>query len=352
MKKTTPAFKQAARKQDPSVFDYAREVEQVWRDFPETEKMYFLDICKRELVYPGESAKKKTMLQLLDNKKDLLSDMKQMDQVENSSCYVPCHKAMLLYTQQHKYPFLDRRASQAMETMFVFDHEMGHAVIPNAGYFDGKNKAECIADAYAVIRHLQRYGAGSAAIDMLVQQRAFQFIFRRGRASHLTSPVVEQILARRHEIAWDSLTPAETTKLAWRFAMEYAMHPTLLDVIDRDLRKFQGRIGDIQGGATASLQELAEKVLSTDVSAVFKYGAEALKLCFDRQMTGVILAGEYWDNVRQQLAEKQKTLDAQGKLLFGLGGKSWPPQVNSAEIVVDYTPLMNIDLPKLPPPKL
>jgi hypothetical protein len=327
MADTATTFNQAAQRQDPAVFDYAREVAQVWRDFPTTKKVHFLDICKRKLVYPEESAERETMLQLLNNKKNLLSDVDQMDLVEKSSCYSPYHGAMLLYTQQHKHSFLDQKASQAMETMFVFDHEMGHAVIPNAHYGEGRNKAECIADAYAVIRHLQRYGADSAAIDALVQQRALQFIFRKDRASHLTSPVTEQILARRHEIAWDNLTPAETTKLAWRFAMEYAVHPVLLDVIDKDFKKFQGKMEDIEKGVVSPLQELAEKVLTTDASAVFKYGAAALKLCLDGQKANIILQGEYWDSVRQQLAERQKIFAAQDKLLFGLGAEDRPLQV-------------------------
>ncbi|MBI3441375.1 MAG: hypothetical protein HY052_06200 [Proteobacteria bacterium] len=40
----------------------------------------------------------------------------------------------------------------------------------------------------------------------------------------------------------------------------------------------------------------------------------------------IILAGDYWDNVRQELAKKQKTFDGQGKLLFGLGAKDRPLQ--------------------------
>ncbi|MCE9508225.1 MAG: hypothetical protein K8R48_07960 [Alphaproteobacteria bacterium] len=336
-------FNQAAQQQASRRFDYAREVRQVWRDFPETrDKLFFLDLCAAEmLVYPDLPKRKKAVRKWMNDNKNLQSAAENFRTVEKSSCYMSWMGTVLLYTQKHKYSFLDKAAPKAQETMFVFDHELGHALIPNALYNDGRNKAECIADAYGVIRHLQRYGADSAVIDVLVQQRALQFIFRRDRASHLTSPVTEQILARRHEIAWDSLTPAETQQLAWRFAMEYAVQPILLDSIDKDFKKFQGKLDNIEKGDVAPLQELAAKVLTTSSPDVFKYGAMALKFCLDGQLANVVLSGEYWDNLRQQLAEKQKIFAAQDKLMFGLGSNdNLPSQQNSTDIVVDYTPLM------------
>jgi hypothetical protein len=333
-------FNHAAQKQAPRAFDYACEVRQVWRDFPETrDKLFFLDLCAEEmLVYPDTPKRKKAVSKWMKGNKNLQTSAANFRNVEKSSCYMSWMGTVLLYTRKHKYSFLDLKAPKAMETMFVFDHELGHALIPNALYNDGKNKAECIADAYGVIRHLQRYGADSAVIDTIVQQRALQFIFRKDRASHLTSPVTEQILARRHEFAWDKLTPQETQKLAWRFAMEYAVHPNLLDAIDKDFKKLQGKLDDIEKGDVAPLQELAAKVLATDSPDVFKYGALALKFCLDGQLANVTLSGEYWDNLRRQLAEKQKTFDAQDKLLFGLGANDRPLQRTVASNVVKFKP--------------
>jgi hypothetical protein len=327
-------FNQAAEKQDPAIFDYAREVEQVWRDFPETKNtVFFLDISKDELVYPGEQERKEKLIEWINNRSDLQSGIKEYNGVKGS-CYQP-YKGfgfVLLYTKENRYTFTDR----AQEILRIFDHELGHAIIPNAHYKDGKNKAECIADAYSVIRHLQRFGADSTFIDRLVQNRAFHFVFRKGRSTHFTSPVTEQILARRHDIAWDHLTPQETTKLARRFALEYAMHPFLLDSIDASFKEFQGKIDDIQKGDASSLQKLAKEVLSTNGPNFFKYGAMALKFCLDGQIPSLNLTGEYWDNMRRQLAEKQKTFDAQGKLLFGLGAEDRPVQKVSASNVIKF----------------
>jgi hypothetical protein len=343
MTKIAPVFNQNVQRQDPAVFDYAREVEQVWRDFPETkDKVFFLDICaEQKLIYPEESEQKQKIQQHIDGNRYILSTIEEYNTVEKSSCCAPAFndaKCLLLYTKKHAMDLITKTATAAQETAFVFDHELGHAIIPDAGYRGNRNMAECIADAYAVIRHFQRFGADSTAVDALVGGRSFLFAFKRNRASHFTSPVVEKILARRYDIAWDSLTPQQTTQLAWRFAMEYAMHPVLLDTVDRDLKKLQGKIGDIKNGDTDALEDLVWKVLSTNISDVFKCGAAALKFCLDGQMANIILQGEYWDNVRQRLAEKQKIFTAQAKLLFSLGAEDRPLQRTIPSNVIKFKP--------------
>jgi hypothetical protein len=311
-------FNQAA-----AVFDYPREVAQAWRDFPQIkDKVYFIDICAEEkLVYPEESAQKGALRQWISDHRYISLTIQEYAGKKGSCCLpdIGGKKILLLYTQKHDQDLLAKTATTAQETAFVFDHELGHAAIPDGSYLGGENKAECIADAYAIIRHFQRYGADSKAVDTLADGRAFMFAFKKDKAGHFTSPVVGQILARRREIDWSSLTPQQTAQLAWRFAMEYAVHPVLLNIMDWDLKKFQGRHDDIKNGGTAALRELAEKALSTDSSDIFKTGAAALKFCFDGKVAGLILAGDYWQEVRRKLAEKQKTIAEQDELLFGLG---------------------------------
>jgi hypothetical protein len=344
MADTVITFNHAAQRQDPTVFDYAREVEQVWRDFPETkEKVFFLDICKNELVYPGEEKRRKKILEWINNRSDIQSTIKEFHEVKKSSCYMPYggndFGFVLLYTKKHMHSLFTNTEFVAQEVLRVFDHELGHAIVPNGT--GTKNLGECIADAYSVIRHFQRYGADSAVIDDLVQNRAFQFIFREDRWTHFTSPVTEQILARRYDIDWDNLTPQETTKLARRFALEYKMNSVALQMLDHNFGELHGKIEDIKRGNIASLQALAKKALSTDSSYIFKYGAMALKFALDcrlKETYGITLTGEYWDNVRQQLAEKQKIFAAQDNLLFGLGATDRPIQSNVANNILKFKP--------------
>lgn len=340
MSATARAFNQAVKKQNPAVFDYAREVKRVWRDFPQTkESVLFLDICMasgQELIYPDgrDSKSKQKKLRLIAGNACLQSVIMIYRCVEHSSCCAPGlggYSAILLYTEKHSDNFLSSTALLAQETVFAFDHELGHVIIPNAAYADGdENLAECIADAYAVIRHFQRYGADSGAVDELVRNRSFGLIFGSagpGR-SHFTSPVVEQILAKRYDIDWDSLTPYQTTQLARRFAMEHAMHSIPLRDIDRGFSPLHDGWYEIEHGEDSPLRALAKKVLTTDSSNIFKYGSSALQLCLDKGIANIILTGKYWDNVRQKLAEKQKCFKGRDKFLFGLGVRL--PQTTAA----------------------
>ena len=164
------AFKHSAQKQDPAVFDYAREVEQVWRDFPETkDKVYFLDLCTKDLVYPGEPKRRKEAWKKMV--RDQIPEFLDFFAAEKRTSCLPkkSYSLVFLWTKEDT----DSRCLEPIhENIFGFDHELGHVIIPGGGGMDksdliANNRAECIADAYAVIRHLQRYGADSQAIDIL-----------------------------------------------------------------------------------------------------------------------------------------------------------------------------------------
>jgi len=93
---------------------------------------------------------------------------------------------------------------------FVFDHEIGHAVIA-----DGTGPtvlSESIADAFAVLRHFQRFGTHSHLLDGLASLRACGMAM--GDVLHFTSPVVARIIALKNEIDIERLTFAETADLA------------------------------------------------------------------------------------------------------------------------------------------
>lgn len=66
---TATAFQQVAQKQDPAVFDYEREVVEVWHDFPDTKgKVFFVDLCaQRKLVYPDTPEKREVIREWASN---------------------------------------------------------------------------------------------------------------------------------------------------------------------------------------------------------------------------------------------------------------------------------------------
>jgi len=314
MAQTAQQFQQAAQRQNPAVFDYEREVTQAWRDFPEVKDkvLFFEPNAGGRLIYPAPAAEREAIQQQI-NPKSIQWEIESARKMygDNSICQPRGHRRLIfLYTVKHPHDVTDKTAPVAQETTFIFDHELAHAIIPNASYRDGeKNRAESIADAYAVIRHFQRYGADSPAIDAIVANRAFDFVFREPRYghSHFTSPVTEKILACRYDIDWDSLTPQQTGDLARKFVFEHEMEAEALSVLHKEFNAFHYKAKDIENGDRIPVLTLAEKVLVTDCSNVFKYGSAALKLCIDQQAADGVLAGAYWDNVRRKLAKKQQT---------------------------------------------
>ncbi len=317
---TNPAkkFQAATKKNDGSVFDFDAEVAQVWRDFPEIKnKVIFLDASHdARLVYPEEGAEKDAIerfLKIYNPKRRLKSAFARWGE-KNSFCQPLSGNTRLLYILMEKHPYdkISPRAPLVQETAFVFDHELGHAIIPGADV--PTNRAECFADAYATIRHLQRFGADSPFIGHVVNNRSFDLVFRDswyGHA-HFTGAVTEKILDRCHDIDWNALTPREAADLARKFVLEHEMASEALNMLERDFKALHKQAEKIARGDTAPLKELAEKVLSTDSSDVFKYGTKALALYVDRQTADLVLQGTYWNEVRKKLAKRRKAFARYG----------------------------------------
>jgi hypothetical protein len=316
-------FQKAVQKADAFVFDYAREVAQVWRDFPGTrEKLMFIEATAgAKLIHPDRFAGKEIAEQFVqENNLALYVERIFVSEGMRNSFCKPLRdgrKILFLVTEKHVHDMVDHAAPLAQETIFVFDHEVGHAIVPGGTHNDATaNGAECAADAYATIRHLQRFDADSPTIDALVANRSFDFVFRESwyGKDHFSSPVVEKILEQRYDIDWNSLTPAETVRMARKFVLEYEMDTAALQMLENDFRPLHAQAKNIEYGSAAPIMELAEKILATDSSDVFKYGGAALQLCLDKGCGDTLLKGRYWNNVRKKLAEKQKELAAQAPL--------------------------------------
>ena len=110
--------------------------------------------------------------------------------------------------------------------LYGLDHELAHCAlkdgISETNSLHGALVAETIADAYALIRHYQRFGVESTYHDKSTDPyaRISQLIFQ-GSKTHFTAFVLDEIIKRRHQIDFDSLTPQQTATLARRFALEY-----------------------------------------------------------------------------------------------------------------------------------
>lgn len=108
---------------------------------------------------------------------------------------------------------------------YVLDHELGHAVtMLNIDKQSMKtssfgNKAECEADAYAMIRHFQRYGADSS-FPQYVRDLRNMNVVHKGDVIHWTSRAIDRVIEMNAEGKLKNMTPQEARDTAVQIARE------------------------------------------------------------------------------------------------------------------------------------
>lgn len=108
---------------------------------------------------------------------------------------------------------------------YVLDHELGHAVTmlkldkQSMKTSSFGNKAECEADAYAMIRHYQRYGSGSSFPEYVRDLRNMNAVHKMD-VTHWTSRAVQKVIDLNNEDKLKDLTPQQARDLAVKIAQE------------------------------------------------------------------------------------------------------------------------------------
>lgn len=191
----------------------------------------------------------------------------------------------------------------------TFDHETSHALTPGLSGVLGENTA----DAYAALRHLQRFKGERDDIDYCGWKRAAIFM-RSGVTSHLTTFTVDRILCDAKTADFLSLTPTETAALAKTYGRKHTRDDKQLKRLENDFKRLKKRpLGEV-------FNKLAHITLKADVkSDTFYLGARVLKGAL--QDGGATLDGEHielkggkWDNVRRKLDAKIDRLPQQHPL--------------------------------------
>ncbi|MDE1153238.1 MAG: hypothetical protein PW788_11940 [Micavibrio sp.] len=119
-----------------------------------------------------------------------------------------------------RFPVMDSVFNNTeMWHRYVLDHELGHAVtqlsLDKTAMKTSSlgNKAECEADAYAMIRHFQRYGSSSdfpAYISDIRNMNAVQ----KGDVTHWTTRAIDEVIELNSQGKLAKLTPAEARDLS------------------------------------------------------------------------------------------------------------------------------------------
>ena len=162
---------------------------------------------------------------------------------------------------------------RAAMLFFEFDHELGHLLTIKGRNITEKGtttEAENSADAFATLRSIQRFGRAGAHLNALSCWRA-RCLIATGSTTHITTPVIDAIVADSAHIDFTKLTPQETICAANEYARRYC--PTSLEVsfAAAQLHAAKDFIND-----GMHQRRLAEIVLSTRRSFAFHIGARAL----------------------------------------------------------------------------
>lgn len=203
-------------------FDMQKEVDRFAEDFPQFRKScYFVS-------YDSLSDQPDT--QTFTASKFAGNLAKNMSSVINKSTQkTGSHAKMIDITifNSSRGIFIDKNDAadasyskdQNIELAFTFDHELGH-MIGKRGYSEFYNrnediKIECesVADAFAVLRGFQRYGAEKAReyAENLIASRSTH-LFTRDDVGHTTAAVIEKILEDSEVIDFTSLSPKQLLK--------------------------------------------------------------------------------------------------------------------------------------------
>ena len=121
--------------------------------------------------------------------------------------------------------------TQKMDRIYFFDHEMAHLIGKNAmsGHY-----GECFADAYAMLRHIQRFGRETGVFEY---NNTAEFVVLGNTPIHYTDTImqrVKQLSAETKGIAGKdiaNLSLQKTADLAEEIAFQYQVKEKILEKI-------------------------------------------------------------------------------------------------------------------------
>lgn len=321
------AFKTAAERY---IFDYDREVAAFYGDHPALrKKLYFLD-AGASAVYRGDTGDEDEAAALLGQNAHLGGVVAETRKTGIGGAVryaAEGYDCVILKTPRGRAGVnpLGHAAPDGAVDAFSFDHEIGHLVCPG-GYAEATElMKECIADSYATLRHIQRFGADSAPIRNLPAMRAVEMVFG-GECGHFTLPVVEKILADAKTMDFEKLSPQETVALAVTYAAANAEKPMLVSFMADAFYALRLTVKGLSDGDFTPVRALGDFLLQTRMPEQYKWGAAIFNAVLDGNIgiEGKRLPkpeGAAWEKLRKAIAVRA---DSFGK----------PPPSGSGLIIV------------------
>ena len=228
-------------------FDFNTAVNETLRDFPRlSDKIVFVDALDDDRKYGTPEAIRQS--ELRGPARRMAEHLKLVHEKEVSLSFnkdVYGVGAVIFHASNHHRIFSAVNADHA--NFASFDHELGHLL--TRGGFDftlSQPLAENAADAYAALRHLQRFGADTPVLAHASFRRAYDFVMK-GDAFYLTSFTLDQIAADAKTRDVSKLSPSETLARADDYALKGAPKgPEIADLLDffAPVRESFARHGD------------------------------------------------------------------------------------------------------------
>lgn len=283
-------------------FDFAKVARKVAKDHPELKKSgLFVDAANDDYIGSRHVFKK------LEEDDEAMEDIQKNTRLARklkSSFHqaIPIDSKNYIYNivfYPDKYPLYDP-ADKTIDAIGTIDHETGHALHPDANGIDGENTS----DAYAVLRHLQRYKGEDTNIDYAAWKRALVFM-QSGITTHITTFTIDRILLDSKSKDFCRLTPAETSAIARDYARKHTPTKARVSKLAQDFKAVQGHTYD---------EEMMRKIADITLKAApgsdtFYIGHRVLQPLLDGaaiKIDGktVQLKDKKWEDIRRALNKK------------------------------------------------
>lgn len=308
-------------------FDFKKAAEQALREFPaETKGYLFIDgdqggsivagnLPPQTWVDPHMVAERTHAFANLPGQTapELLAFVQWLPRLDLGTMYYR-------RSTPERTPF-HKSAEQASADAAIFDHELAHIVIAAAQSSpktDTKelaqtqpNLVETIADAFANIRHYQRYGMDSERLYGSSTPNAIAFLGQADNWEHTTFWAVDRIRLDAKTADFTSLTPAQTAALAEDYARKYTPTRAEMEKIREDYAALIEELRKEPG--TFYIDDLSDAVLKQRPGTFsFHLGIRALQAVFDEIPPK---DQAEWNQIRETLEQRVATLGDAGKVM-------------------------------------
>jgi len=296
-------------------FDFHKAVKQLVKDHPELRRnSLFIDAKEGLWLEPSPVLARLADDGALDEIEETVKTARRLKSSFAQAVALGKKDVQTLVFHPDRHPLYAQRRGLIDDTG-SFDHESGHILAPQTA----GTLSENTADAYALLRRLQRFGVEEPDTSYCGWKRAYVFA-TSGVESHLTTFTADRIVCDAKTANFLSLTPAETKAIARDYAKLHTPDATRLAKLTEAFKPLKGAMPEEK-----TFRRLARITLQAPAdSDTFYLGARILSgpmapggVVLDGK--SIVLQGAAWEKTRQKLEKKLKTLPAAHHLRRAIG---------------------------------